>query len=842
LAGRKVYAKPVEIPTVPGHAIANTQGQSATQAAIDDTSNRVIYADGMVDVLTINAAASTDDLRYLVFREGAAPSAINFPFARNWRVTVEAPGLWIPWFVGGSYWTRVRFTNSTNCLLERIHYKGQHKGAVSGGGTLGLWDNSGGGESRDCGFQWVVHENTDTSSIATADFVLFGCLGDARGRGLPHVFRSRNGFIYNCRSRNPGDFFQITSEKPEAGWNTGTTHPGFHLAGIDCWADTYNDAGLSIAHENLIDIKGGSDEDASPIILEDFRYFGARRGIHWPNSGAKVVNDPGTAGVIHMEKPHNVTFQRGVVWDCSIGWSVQPGYDANRPTRNDKLNDNLFYDIGNVPGQDGYGIYFKDDGVGGHEINRNGLIRTNGAFRVSDAAGCEIAENVIAQSTGSGWTGNANSHGNLSDRNYAGASTAGYAAREARMTDLQIEMPDPANMLSNTGVMVTLSKALVHPDDAPADYIWVTGNEEGAGTPPPSSNYIPVTEVTGTSGSGASALGSTTDGYTDDSEAHRWSAATVNGANPKIRWNFGGAYHVLSAQIWWSWGAARQSKYTLEAIDANGAATPVVVQALSDQRSGWQTVDVDSANIVAMELTGFGTEIDGSYHNEWTSINEVRFAAEDVDTGGNTMIELQDRQIVLDPDSGVHTFELPGTDDDGDTISYSLHDHPVYGGWDYAIGAISVAGNVITITPGQISGLAGVRVQANDGRGLSNSIAVGDWEIVITDENRPPVWNISPDTISIGQVVYIDLNNLVTDYDGDTIVYSAVTTTANFSAALRTDGHTLRVECLGGESGSVWVSASDGVHAPVQGRFDFSVIDGGAVTLTELVVEGLARA
>ena len=883
------YALDMEIPaSLPAGDTAQINGATAStlrnnlQAAINGNGDQYIVINGdcrggLVQVLGENNAAAN---RYILAGTDCWMPGLVMYGASRWRLGVdESKATWMRW--GETIYRPFGKTGGALTLIDTddvIIDRWRHS---SPGSNWCNYYNTDGNVVRDTHWQRGRYDNNGTSlrehvviARPASCYDLLGGTGTFSSPGNLWGLESHDCSVRECYFLDSGDAFQNISQRqyePGKLWRQQNAlyldDQNLRFYGCDFQSrrryDGAEDYAL-VTEQAGQDYKNCSRNAERPIRSIDCRHYGARIGrARAPGVGGKSLDDPGVATAMHYKDSDHAYWEQSIYFDNNRDFASADGGGNNcgwidvlahhGVTRlNGAVVDRIDFS-GDYNDTLSFSLYKTNEhpDSGTTQITRSAILHNPRALSLQDFDTLAINNSMfIGNGTLGAYGGNIIGSGNVADQSgLPGSTVVDRAAILARMGSLLVQTPDPDNVDDPTAFVTwTLEQALFDLTDAPDDYIWVIGNEDTVGAPGgggggtgSGTSYLEVTEVTGTAGNGLSALGSTTDGTTDDSENHRWSAAKIGNADPYIEWFFGGAYTVEYIDIWWSFGAARQSKFTLNVVDADGVVQLIGYQMLSEQRSGWQRVDIDRSNIASAWLIGHGTEIDGVYNNEWTSINEVRFGTPGADSGDNTMITLDDRQVVINSSSGPQSYTLPATDDDGDPITYSLQPHSVYGGWDNAIGSRSIVGNVLTLSPGNISGLAGFRLQANDGKGLPNSIAFGEWEVIVEVGNQAPKWSTVDDQAAPGDVVFIDLDNLTTDADGDSLVYSSVSSTPNISAELKSDGHTLRVEFLAEGSGSVWMSASDANHAPVQGRIDYTIRGSGATTISECVVEGLAR-
>ena len=883
------YALDMGIPAaLPAGETAQINGAMAStlrtnlQAAINGNGDQYIVINGdcrggLVQVLGENNAAAN---RYLLAGTDCWMPGLVMYGANRWRLGVdESKNNWMRW--GEQTWRPFGKTGGVLTLIDTddvIIDKWRHS---SPGANFCNYYNTSGNVVRDTHWQRGRYNNNGTAlrehvviARPASCYDLLGGTGTFNSPGHLWGLESHDCSVRESYFLDSGDAFQNISQRqyePGTLWEQQNAlyldDQNLIFYGCDFQSrrryDSAQDYAL-VTEQAGQDYKNGSTDKDRPIRSIDCRHYGARIGrARAPGVGGSNLDDPGVATALHYKDSDNIFFEKSIYFDCNKHFASSDGggnncgwIDVLSHHGVTRLNGAVVDRInvtGNNNDTSAFSLYKTNEHPvpGATQILRCGIVHNPRALYVSDFDELAINQSVFVGNNVLGaWGGNITGSGNVADQSGApGAVLVNRAATIASLGNLLVQTPDPDNIDDPTAYVTwTLEQALMPAAAAPPDYIWVIGNEDTVGGPGGGGggsggglNYISVTEVTGSAGHGLSSLGYTTDGTTDDSETHRWSAQRQGAEDPYIEWYFGGAYTVEYIDVWWSFGAARQSKFTLNAVDADGIVQLIGADLLSEQRSGWQRVAIGLDNVASVFLTGHGTEIAGVFNNDWTSINEVRFGTPGADSGDNTMITLDDRQEVLNSANGPQSYTLPATDDDGDTITYSLQPHSVYGGWDNAIGSRSIVGNVLTLSPGTISGLAGFRLQANDGGGLSNSIAFAEWEVIVEVGNQPPKWHTVDDQAAPGDVVFVDLDNLTTDADGDSLVYSSVSSTPNISAELQNDGHTLRVEFLSQGSGSVWMSVSDATHAPVQGRINYTISGSGATTVSACVVEGLAR-
>lgn len=879
------YATDLALPSVlPPDETAQINGALAStlrtnlQAAINGNSDKyiVLNGDARGGLCTITGESSATEHRYLLGGTDNYMPGLWLFGARRWRVSVDP---------NKATWCRLgtqgfRYAGGVGSVLTTVDTDDviidRWRQSSPGTGCF-VYYNTKGNVIRDTHWQRGRYDNNGTAlrehvviARPASCYDMPGGTGTFDNPDLSNLWglESHDLTVDECDFLDAGDPMQNVAQghgyiNSAGNWVQDYTqkHAAFLddqnllLRGCDFYSRRRYDSaelyGLT-SEQAGADNKNGSRDPSRPIKHIDCRHFGLRIGrARAPGVGGNSLDDPGTATAGHYYACNNIYSDKCLVFDCNRAFTI-----GDRGGSKTGMIDSLIHHgvtrregvvmkrISESSGASAtYGFVLHGTAYhperGRSKFTRSGILHHRQAMALTDIDPLDITDSVVLGCESHGaWSGQISASGNVSDHsNFPGSTVVDRAATLAQMGTLAVQTFDPDH-LDDPDAFITwdLEKALLPGAIAPDDYIWVIGNEDTTGGPRTDQKYIPVTRAEGSPSAGLTSQGATIDGFTDNSEAHRWSAqpAPAEGwVRPVCRWHFGGAYKVLYAEFYWSWGAARQSQFDLYATDANGVSTSFT-GLKSEQRGGWHRVNINLPNIVQMKLVGWGTELDDVPLNDWTSINEARFAADVVDTGDNHAPELADRQLVLQAGQARSDYHLPVVDADGDTITYSVSQGP-----GAAVANVFVVGALVSIYPAQNAGTGTLILMANDGRGLSNSIAVANWEIIVEAGNRPPVWAHTAVSLGVDYGTAIDLRNYVTDADGDTLHFQVIATSAGVTGVMDPDGNQLQIN--GTEVGQqrVTVEANDGVNAPVRNYVAVEVLDTGEVTVSDCVVEGL---
>ncbi len=160
------------------------------------------------------------------------------------------------------------------------------------------------------------------------------------------------------------------------------------------------------------------------------------------------------------------------------------------------------------------------------------------------------------------------------------------------------------------------------------------------------------------------------------------------------------------------------------------------------------------------------------------------------------------------------TITLPGTDADGDTLTYSMVTAPAHG-------TVTVSGDQATYTPAaNYNGADSFTYKVNDGEADSN---VGTVSITVTAENDAPTADAGADQ-QVNENSSVSLSGSATDPDGDTPIYSWA----------QTDTSGLNVTLTGANTATPSFTAP-AVTADTTLTFTLTVTDGHGGTATDTV-------
>jgi hypothetical protein len=171
------------------------------------------------------------------------------------------------------------------------------------------------------------------------------------------------------------------------------------------------------------------------------------------------------------------------------------------------------------------------------------------------------------------------------------------------------------------------------------------------------------------------------------------------------------------------------------------------------------------------------------------------------------VISITPRRIV---EGEVLTIDLAAisSDPDNDRLSYTLVSGPG-----------TVQGNTYTLrTDFNSAGNYTVVIRADDGKGGSTS---GSFALEVRDINRTPLLELSGITVPEGSTYSIDLTEVSSDPDGDTLTYSII----QGIGRIENNNYIVEPDYDGYGFYTVVISASDGKGGQVSSSFDLLVTD-----------------
>ena len=154
---------------------------------------------------------------------------------------------------------------------------------------------------------------------------------------------------------------------------------------------------------------------------------------------------------------------------------------------------------------------------------------------------------------------------------------------------------------------------------------------------------------------------------------------------------------------------------------------------------------------------------------------------------------------ITDEDQSM-SVSLSATDEDGDNITYTAVS-------DTSAISTSIIGSVLILTPAQdFNGPAVITVTANDGTEDSNTQS---FTLTVTPVNDAPVL-VSIADQSTAEDTPLTVTLSATDVDGDSLTYSAVSSTENITVSVLGSVLTLSPASNFNGTGIINVTASDG--------------------------------
>ena len=165
-----------------------------------------------------------------------------------------------------------------------------------------------------------------------------------------------------------------------------------------------------------------------------------------------------------------------------------------------------------------------------------------------------------------------------------------------------------------------------------------------------------------------------------------------------------------------------------------------------------------------------------------------------------------------------YSFTPAGTDDDGDTLTYSINTQPSWATFDTATGTLS--GTPTNVDVGVTTDIV-ISVTDGDLRG-----SLPAFDLVVTNVNDTPTISGTPNTIVLEDVPY-SFTPTGADDDGDTLTYTITNkpTWATFSDSTGALSGTPTNVDVGTTTTGIVISVTDGVASTQLPAFSLTVID-----------------
>ena len=524
-AGRRGnWAAPVAVPssfdlseTAYINQASASNARAALQAAINDTSTKhiIVQSDcadgGQVDIL---GAQSVTAGRMIIGSQGNRMPAVMSYGAHDWIFTADDTTPWL-YFVDGQangYGSNVGLTmNVVDC--QRIIVDRWRHASENAIGFLQYY-NTRTGTIEDLTIQRGRYNNESTllrEYVAIARpancYELIGGQGTFENPINEWILRSDRVSLLENDFVDEGDPFQNVGQRH--GFNGAQRHQQSNaldlddrdllIAGNDFRAHRRYQTSYSLTNENSgPDFKNGSQDAAHPVRVVDNRIWGARVG-RGRVLGGNQLDDPGAGAAVHYVESRNIIFEQNLFFDNNRELDITDGaapsvhaYDNLMHHGVTKRNgvtldravvtDSLSYTVA---------VSFYDNDhhpdTGRHQFRRNGILHNERILAADGGSGLhpvDFYDNVfIGNGTHGFWSVPNAAGGNVADQaGIPGSTQVSRTATLNSMTDLVVEVFD-MDSLDNPDAVDTyvLEDALIPASIAPAEYIWVTGNEAPAG-------------------------------------------------------------------------------------------------------------------------------------------------------------------------------------------------------------------------------------------------------------------------------------------------------------------------------------------------------------------------